>query len=574
MQIWLPVWTPGSYLIREYARNIESISAVDADSGKSLVIEKTSKNRWSIQCEKSSYVRVHYTLYCREPSVRTNWVEEEYGFLTGAATFLTIDDQVTRPHSVEIIPPTSWPSIACSLPRIDNSLEETAQESDSDESISHCFSRIASSFDELVDSPMLMGDIAVRAFEVSGRLHYLACYGTNGAWDLDQATRDCAQIVAVQHAFWGEVPYPSYWFINLAIESYGGLEHDNNTVLVTSHWAMRKRASYVEWLGLVSHEFFHTWNVRRLRPRNLVQYDYETEQYVPELWIAEGVTSYFDDLFVLRAGLSTYEEYLGLLNKTIQQVEDAPGRLVQTLKDSSFDTWIKHYRPDENSTNSRISYYTKGAVVAFLLDIHLRQLTDDRYSLADVMRRLWQRHRSSGYTLADFESIASEFAGRDLSAWFEKHVHRSDPLDYQPALDWLGLKIDSASSDSSDAANGSSKPNDKVTKAETEWDLGCETAYRDGRIVITKVLRGSRASESGLQVDDELIAIGGYRLPKENWKERLQCYRQDQDLSATISRRGRLREIRLSLQPRVTKKLQGIPNPSPLQLQRRVAWLS
>ncbi len=571
--ISLPVWTPGSYLIREYARNIESISAADADSLRSLAIVKTSKNQWSIDCGQSTQVRVHYTLYCREASVRTNWVEEEYGFLTGAATFLTLDDQVPRAHSVEIIPPASWPSLACSLPPIDNATEEASFESESKEHISHCFSRIASSFDELVDSPMLMGDIAVRTFEVSGKRHYLACYGTNGAWDLDQATLDCAKIVAIQHAFWGEVPYPRYWFINLAIESYGGLEHDNNTVLVTSHWAMRKRASYVEWLGLVSHEFFHTWNVRRLRPRSLVQYDYSAEQYIPELWIAEGVTSYFDDLFVLRAGLTTYEEYLGLLNKTIQQVEDAPGRLVQTLKDSSFDTWIKHYRPDENSLNSRISYYTKGAVVAFLLDIHVRQLTDDRYSLADVMRRLWQRHRSSGYTLADFEKIASELAGCDLTAWFDKHVHRSNPLDYQPALEWLGFNIDLVQPNPTAAGKDSQEQNEKSPTVEPEWDLGCETAYRDGRIMVTRVVRGSQASTAGLQVDDELIAIDGHRLPKENWKERLQCYRHDQELSATIARRGRLREIRLSLQLRITKKLQSIADPSPVQLQRRNAWL-
>jgi predicted metalloprotease with PDZ domain len=573
IHIKLPVWTPGSYLIREYARNIESIVASDADSGRPLSIEKTSKNRWSIDCDECSQVRVQYSLYCREASVRTNWVEDDYGFLTGAATFITLDDPLPRTHRLEIVSPASWPSIACSLPRIDDTLDESIQLSESDDSISHCFSRTARSFDELVDSPMLMGDLAVRRFEVSGKLHYLACYGTNGAWDLDQATYDCAKIVAAQHAFWGEVPYPSYWFINLAIESYGGLEHDNNTVLVTSHWAMRKRASYVEWLGLVSHEFFHTWNVRRLRPQNLVQYDYGAEQYIPELWIAEGVTSYLDDLLVLRAGLTTFEEYLGLLDKTIQQVEDAPGRLVQTLKDSSFDTWIKHYRPDENSINSRISYYTKGAVVAFLLDIHLRQLTEDRYSLGDVMRQLWQRHRNSGYTLADFEAIASELAGRNLTDWFEKHVHRSDPLDFQSALEWLGLKIDTVSSEATAIGKESKEQNEKNLKADPEWELGCETVYREGRIVVTRVVRGSRASEAGLQVDDELIAIGGHRLPKENWKERLQCYRDDQKLTATIARRGRLREIQLSLQQRVCKKLQSISEPSPLQLQRRQAWL-
>ncbi len=206
---------------------------------------------------------------------------------------------------------------------------------------------------------------------------------------------------------------------------------------------MRKRSSYLEWLGLVSHEFFHTWNVRRLRPRGLMTYHYEAEQYVPELWIAEGITSYFDDLLVLRASLATAEEYLGLLSKTLLQVEDMPGRLVQSLEASSFDTWIKHYRPDENSINSRISYYTKGAAVAFLLDIELRQLTEHRVTLAQVMCELWRRFRTTGYTLQDFEKLASELTRIDLSFWFSRHVSQAEPLDFSQAFAWLGIECES-----------------------------------------------------------------------------------------------------------------------------------
>jgi len=566
--ITIPVWTPGSYLVREYARNVETIEAKDASNGASLRIRKIRKNQWSIECDECQHVVVRYSLYCREASVRTNWIEDDYGFLTGAATFLTLDDGVPREHTFEILAPDSWPSIACSLPRHEKALDD-----ESDVELWHCFSRRAESFDELVDSPILMGDLAIRPFEVSGRLHYLACYGTNGTWDLDRATADCAKIVATQHAFWGEVPYPSYWFINIAIESYGGLEHDNNTVLVTSHWAMRKRASYVEWLGLVSHEFFHTWNIRRLRPKNLIRYDYNAEQYIPELWIAEGVTSYFDDLFVLRAGLSTQAEYLGLLGKTIQQVEDAPGRLVQTLKDSSFDTWIKHYRPDENAINSRISYYTKGAVVAFLLDIHLRKLTDNRYSLTEVMRQLWRRFRVDGYTLADFEAIASELAGTDLQSWFDKHVRRSGQLDYREAFDWLGLQLEAIITNTPSPSLGLTEPDGQIATPDPEWELGCETAMRDGRIVVTKIVRDSEASKAGLQVDDELIGLGGHRLPKENWKDRLQCHRPDKELVATIARRGRIREVRIRMQTKVSRKLQSIVAPTATQSQHRLAWL-
>lgn len=568
IEIIMPVWTPGSYLVREYSRNIETIEALDASNGAILRIQKLSKNRWSIECLESQHVCVRYSLYCREASVRTNWVEEDYGFLTGAATFLTLADGIIRPHTFDVIPPETWPAIACSLPSNENSL-------DVDDFLEpwQCFSRRAASFDELVDSPILMGDLAVRSFEVSGKLHYLASYGTDAAWDLERASSDCAKIVAKQHAFWGEVPYPSYWFINMAIEAYGGLEHDNNTVLVTSHWAMRKRSSYVEWLGLVSHEFFHTWNVRRLRPKNLVCYDYGAEQYIPELWVAEGITSYFDDLFVLRAGLSTQTEYLGLLGKTINQVEEAPGRLVQTLKDSGFDAWIKHYRPDENTLNSRISYYTKGAVVAFLLDVHLRKLTHNRHSLADVMRQLWRNFKVSGYTLSDFETIASGVAKVNLTPWFDRHIRSCDQLDYREAFDWLGLKLESANSNLQAAGVGLTEPEIPIAKSEPESELGCETALRDGRIIVTKVLRNGTASVAGLQVDDELIALAGHRLPKENWKDRLQCYRIEEELVMSIARRGRIREIRIRLQPKVAKTLQSDTNPTTEQSLHRLAWL-
>ncbi|MDZ4852199.1 MAG: hypothetical protein SGI77_23160 [Pirellulaceae bacterium] len=566
IELMMPVWTPGSYLVREYSRNIESFEASDADSGAPLAIQKQSKNRWSVQCGQAMRICVRYRLYCHEASVRTNWVEESYGFLTGAATFLTLDDPMPREHTFCIHPPEAWPAIACSLSRIDE-----PDKAEKHGELWRCFSRKATSFDELVDSPILMGDLDVRSFEVSGKMHYLACFRTEGAWDLDRATEDCAKIVAVQHDFWGEIPYPSYWFINMAIESYGGLEHDNNTVLVTSYWAMQKRASYVEWLGLVSHEFFHTWNIRRLRPKNLVCYDYEAEQYTPELWIAEGITSYFDDLFVLRAGLATQAEYLALLDKTIGQVEEAPGRLVQTLEDSSFDTWIKHYRPDENSVNSRISYYTKGAVVAFLLDIHLRTLSSDGCSLADVMRKLWTQCRVDGYTLTDFESIASELVGHDLSTWFNKHVRRADSLDYQEAFDWLGLQMHSTTPVQ---ASGSTERSADANSTEPEWELGCETAMRDGRIIVTKVIRHKSAWDAGIQTEDELIAMNGRRLPKENWKDRLQCYRNELSLVVTIARRGVIREIQITIQPKQSRKLQSVSNPTPSQSQHRLAWLS
>ena len=211
--------------------------------------------------------------------------------------------------------------------------------------------------------------------------------------------------------------------------------------------------------------------------------------------------------------------------------------------------------------------------MAFLLDMHLRKLSDDRCSLVDVMRQLWKHFRIDGYTLADFEAIASDLAGADLAAWFDQHIRRSDQLDYREAFEWLGLQRESAPQGPATQALGLTEPDGQAATSDAEWELGCETLVRDGRIVVTKILRNSSASVAGLQVDDELIAISGYRLPKENWKDRLQCYPADQELVVTVARRGRIREIRLRLQKKLSKKLQSLPTPSPAQSQRRLSWL-
>jgi predicted metalloprotease with PDZ domain len=543
LTLMMSVWTPGSYLVREYARNIESIAAFDGETNAPLSIRKQDKNSWIVDGFRSETIRVVYSLYCREMSVRTNWIDEEFALINGAATFLTRDDAMETPHVVEIEPIALWPSIVSSLP---------ASDGKQGDELSSCFTRRASSFHELVDNPILMGDIAIHTFEVNEKKHYFAHLGNQPGWDLTRAVDDCRKIVAQQHGFWKEVPYPSYWFINIAAEGRGGLEHDNNTVLLTDRWTMAKPDSYLDWLGLVSHEFFHTWNVRRLRPKPLQEYDYQNEQYLEELWIAEGITSYFDDLFVLRAGLSTPEEYLGLLNKTINTVEDAPGKLVQSLRDSSWDTWIKLYRPDENTQNSRISYYTKGAIVAFLLDVKLRELSNNQVSLDDVMRQMWISFRATGYTLADFENVVSAKVDWDWKAWFDGHIHRAEQINYQSAYDWLGLE--------------------RVQGNSVEVEIGCEFANRDGRWIVTKVIRDAPGSMSGLQVDDELIAVEGWRLPKDNWRDRLQQLK-GQSLSCTVARRGQLKEVSVLPRKRTNNTLRFIEHATYDQHVNRRSWL-
>lgn len=593
VKLMMPVWTPGSYLVREYARQVERIEAIDTETNQKLILTKTSKNQWAVSTNGSKSITLRYQLYCREQSVRTNWIENDYGFLTGAATFITIDDNRVRPHRLHITPHDSWPAIACSLPPVPLPPDPFAKNQtcleaaptildnegilDDTLPITKCFERYAKSFDELVDSPILMGDLVIRQFEVNGYAHFLASFGTAGVWDTDQAVKDLEQIVAQEHRFWGDIPYKQYWFMNIAVDAYGGLEHDDCTVLMAKRNAMKQRDTYMEWLGLASHEFFHTWNVRRLRPKPLVQYDYHREQYMNELWIAEGVTSYYDDLILIHAGLISELEYLEQLTKTIRVVEDAPGQLIQSLKDSSHDTWIKHYRPDENTPNARVSYYTKGAAVAFVLDQLLRDRTDNRKSLDDVMRRLWREHEKSGYELADFERIASDLIGESLHDWFQEHVYTPTKINYEPALDRLGLtmrRLPEANAEGNSQPFGAWTPSQPSRAPVTqEIDLGFDLTARDGRWILTKVIRGGAAWEAGLQVDDELIALGGYRIPVANWRERVNEFRVNQKLSTTIARRGKIQELSMVCKIKESISLQSILNPSQIQLDNRRRWL-
>ena len=587
--VTMPTWTPGSYLIREYARNIETISARDVESGNSCVIRKLEKNRWQVESESATEVEISYVIYCREMSVRTNWVEEDFAFLTGAATFITKEELRDSLHVVRVIRPDDWPSVATSLTKVGPDEFHAA------------------TFDELVDSPILVGEIDVRPFQVGGVEHYLATLGSQGLWDLEQATEDLKRIVEVQVDFWGEIPYEKYWFINLATESGGGLEHDNCSILMTSRWAMRRRSSYVSWLGLASHEFFHTWNVRRLRPQVLKEYDYNQEQYFPELWIAEGITSYYQDLFVHQAGLTTQSEFIAELSKTIASVQSTEGRNVQSLYDSSFDAWIKFYRPDENARNSRISYYSKGAVVAAVLDAELRSATNGQITLQNVMQTLWEQCLDSGYTLQDFERICSELSGKDFAEWFDRYVRGTEELNFSPMLEWYGLRwkspkpgdgeteesatnelveqqADPSDSDPQDddanQANAQKDGQENIAKAWNEkYDFGKTwvglSGSGSGSLRVTSLVRNSPAEKVGINVGDEIVGFNEYRVDGGNWGRLLNAFRPGDEVKLLIDRRGILQSVTLKLEaePQDDWSLQLAKEPSEAQVEHREAWL-
>lgn len=558
VELMMAVWTPGSYMLREYSRHVEGLSAASAVNDSPLPVTKVSKNRWRVAAGGAKLVRVRYRVYGREMSVRTNWIEQDYALLNGAPTFLTLADGRRRRHEVRVEPGRGWNTVATGLAR----REERG-----------AVLLTAADFDELIDSPIFLGRPDVRVFEVEGKRHELVTYGAFKLWDLERAARELRSIVEAQRRFWGSLPYERYVFMNLLTESYGGLEHRNSSVLMISRWAMRGRDDYLGWLALASHEFFHTWNVKRLRPVELGPFDYEREAFTRSLWVAEGITSYYDDLFVHRAGASSRDEYLKALSKNIERLQTTHGRKLSALDESSYDAWIKLYRADENTGNTSISYYIKGAVVAFLLDVKIRKATGGARSLDDLMRAAAARYAGAcGYTEAQFRALASEVAGVDLGPWLDEVISGTDELGYDEALAWLGLRF--KPSEPKKPIEGPAA-RDPWAGAEPAW-LGVEVRVDNGRTVVSKVPRDTPGYAAGINVDDELVAIDDFRVRGGELDARLKRYRPGDTVRLVVARRDRLRTLDVTFRrkPEQRWELEVDPNATAEQVARRDAWLA
>ena len=546
IELMMAAWTPGSYLIREYARNVEAVRAA-TPAGQPLAVVKSNKNRWRIETAGADRVTVTYRVYCREMSVRTNWVEVDFAMLNGAPTFLTPAGAAPRPHEVRIEPAPGWSETVTALPPAPDGRPHHYRAAD---------------FDTLVDSPILAGNPATYAFTVEGTPHALVNVGEGGVWDGPASAADVERIVREQRRTWGFFPYERYFFLNMLVEAGGGLEHRDSTLLMTSRWTTRDRSRYLRWLGTVSHELFHAWNVKRLRPAALGPFDYEREAFTPSLWMVEGLTSYYGPLAVHRAGISTREEFLAALSATIESLETTPGRLVQPVAEASYDAWIKYYRPNENSPNTTVSYYTKGAVIGFLLDARVREASGGRWSLDDVLKAAYARYAGDrGFRPGEFEAVASDVAGVDLGGWFDRAVRSTDALDYRAALDWYGLEF-------------APDPRTEEDGAARAW-LGLDTRIDRGRLLVAGVRRGTPGYAAGFNAGDEILAIDDYRVRPEAWEERLGLYRSGNEATVLVARRERLLRLaaRFGERPPERWRLQPVESPSAAQARRLDAWL-
>jgi predicted metalloprotease with PDZ domain len=530
----LPAWIPGSYMIREFARHIVSLRA--ECEGRKLRITKLDKHTWrAARC--SGPLRLIYQVYAWDLSVRAAHLDQTHGFFNGSSVFLQVHGKEALPHVVEILPPegeayADW-RVATSLPEL--------------KARRHRFgSYIAANYDELIDHPVEMGRFELIRFEAHGVAHEMAITGRVPHLDAARLAQDlkkiCEQHIALFEPLRKSAPMERYVFLTLAVgEGYGGLEHRASTALICARADLpvlgqaAMSEGYRSFLGLCSHEYFHTWNVKRIKPAVFAPYDLSQENYTPLLWLFEGFTSYYDDLALVRAGLIDTSTYLGLIAKTLNGVLLGSGRLRQSLAESSFDAWTKYYRQDENAPNAIVSYYTKGSLVALLLDLTIRAETQGKRSLDDVMRALWRRYGRDfysaqdggrGVTEAEVEALFDEVSGLNLKPLLDAAVRGTKDLPLEAALIQFGIHAH-------DLQKGS------------KLSLGVRT--KGSECKLAQVLQDGPAHRAGLSADDALLAIDGLRVTSSNLATLLQRYRAGDTVSVHAFRRDELMEFNVVL---------------------------
>lgn len=566
----LPTWIPGSYMIRDFARHVVAIEATQGDTALSL--RKLDKSTWRVApVEGEIFIRIE--VFASDLSVRGAHLDGNCAFFNGSSVFLRIHGRETESCTVYLSPgddsSTARWQVATSLTRISG----TAWEFGAFE---------ASGYEDLIDHPVLMGNLAVTEFEAAGVAHFVALSGRQEA-DLARLAADLARLCAWQIDFFGEpAPMSRYLFlVRVTGDGLGGLEHRASSALVCHRNNLPRPGQtalgreYRKFLGLASHEYFHLWHVKRTRPAELESCGLDREAYTRQLWIFEGITSYYDDLALLRSGLVSVEAYLELLGRTLTAVYRTQGRKRQTLEEASFDSWIKFYRPDENSPNAMVSYYSKGAMVALALDLETRLRTEGKLSLDDIMRVLWETHgRNSGPGLQEgaFEELAAEVTGLDLSEFFRNNVRGTVDPPVGILLAQFGVRLHLRAAEGNADSGGSAGQHSGQSPA---W-LGVRYRTVNGRVRVTHVLDGGPAQAAGIAADDEIIAVRGIRLEPDGFEAHIERLAIGRPADVHLFRRDEL--LQLSVVPAGAPKdtcfLTLDDQASAPAIARRRQWLS
>jgi predicted metalloprotease with PDZ domain len=499
----LPVWIPGSYLVREFSRNLQRLQA--RQGSKAVELTQLDKCSWQASCTPGQPLVFQYEIYAFDNSVRTAWLDARRGFFNGTSLFLRVQGRENSAHTLQLVADKSLSGWQVATALKPNKITKNGF---------GCY--LAASYDELVDTPVEMGQFWSGSFVACGVPHRVVVAGAPSSFDGSRLLADSRQICETEIQFWhgakaggrpvNRPPHKNYLFMLNAIDDgYGGLEHRNSTALIcrrkdlprlsnpalvssstsASEKKLRQSEGYTTLLGLISHEYFHTWNVKRLRPAEFTGYDYTQENYTQLLWFFEGFTSYYDDLLLRRADLIDDTSYLKLLTKTINQVLQTPGREVQSVAQASYDAWIKYYRPDENTPNATVSYYTKGSLVALCLDLTLRH--EGKTTLDEVMRALWLRCQGGPMTQDDLTSVLAQLSGRPFDKEISRWVHGTADLPLKKLLQRQGISV-------------------LEEPAQIAQRLGMRVTEGSG-VQIKTVLRGGAAESAGFAAGDEWLGV-------------------------------------------------------------------
>ncbi|MCZ2393176.1 MAG: hypothetical protein LC105_04915 [Chitinophagales bacterium] len=517
MEMYMPVWTPGSYMIREFSRHLDNLIVQNKD-GQFVDCHKYSKNIWRFYSQYSRHI-VKYRIYANDLTVRTNHVDIDHALLNGAGVFLAVKGYEQKTHQVIIWPHKNWKEISCTLPHNENKWIRTAE-----------------NYDLLVDSPIEIGSHKIISFDAGGIPHELAIVGLSNG-DNSKLIEHLKAIIDKEVDLFGH-PHPceKYVFIIHHTDNiYGGLEHLNSSVNMVPRWDYFPRDKYLRTISLLSHEYFHLWNIKRIRPVELGPFDYMKENYTRQLWAIEGITSYYDDYFVYLAGVSSLDEYLKIIADNISNVVNTPGNTVQSLGESSFDAWIKYYRGHENTHNNQVSYYSKGATVAIALNFLIMHQTEGEKSLDDVMRALYEMYLirpNQGYSEEELLQICEEVAGVCLRSFFEKYIFGVEPINYSEYFEYAGLSL--------------------KEEVYQDLDFGWILEEKGNSFWVSKIDNGSSAANGGINARDEILALNGYRMTSQ-WRRSLHTYKVGDELDILVSRSGIVKSFKIEIQSPIKK---------------------
>lgn len=572
LEVALPVWRPGRYEVLDPAGTVRQVRAFDNDD-RSLPIEKIDKSTWRVTTNGETAVRVAYLIYANSLGDRTRHVDDTHAFLSGSTVFFYVPGRKHEPIRVRIDAPEGW--------KVAGGLDHAPDDE---------YTLLAPDYDVLIDSPIEIGLHEVIEFDVEGKLHQIVIWG-KADYDAEELKADFAKIVKSQVDIFGEMPYERYVFLtHVGSGMGGGTEHLNSTIMQTRRASLEEDGPYKRFLGLVSHEFFHTWNVKALRPAGITPYDYTQENYTKLLWVCEGTTSYYDDLTLARTGLMKTKDYLKLLAKSIGSMRNRPGSRIQSLEESSFDAWIKFNHSTPDSVNSTVSFYSNGALVSLMLDMELRVRTNNRFSMDDLMREMYRRYPldGSGYTPQNLVDVAGELSGFDFDPFFDLYVRGTTDPNFESALQAVGLELvfnpnyedEDEESPNEESAKGTNTS--KLQENEKEADgsvlkayLGLQLSSSNGRTTVRSALSDGPAYTTGITSGDEIIALDDRRLSPDDLDKRLKNYQPGDTVTLHVMRRDELRvfEIVLGAKPDGKWELNYVKEPTDTQIAVYESWI-